>query len=165
MAFCGQCGTKFADGAKFCPACGAPAAGAAQQTPVTTMPPPPYQAPVVPGVPAQDERRDAEDNKMMAVLGYIFFLVPLFAAKESRFARYHTNQGMVLVIFAIVWGIVYNILLSVLYGISFQLGWTLGSIIGAIGLVFPVLGILGIIHACKGEKKPLPIIGGITILK
>ena len=165
MAFCGQCGTKFADGAKFCPACGAPAASAPQQTPVNTQPPPTYQAPVVPGAPAQEDVRDAQDNKVMAVLGYLFFLVPLFAAKESKFARYHTNQGIVLVIFAVVWGIVYNVLLSVIYGISFQLGWTLGSIIGLIGLVFPALGIIGIINAVNGRKKPLPIIGGIKILK
>ena len=161
MAFCGKCGTKVADGARFCPACGAPAAGAAQQTqqqPVPGQPAPGYRPPVVPGAPAQDD-------KAMAVLGYIIFLIPLFAAKESRFARYHTNQGIVLVIFAVAWGILYNILLAILYGISFRLGWTLGSIIGLIGFVFPILGILGIINACKGERKPLPLIGGITILK
>ncbi|MEI8042594.1 MAG: DUF4339 domain-containing protein [Verrucomicrobiota bacterium] len=38
---------------------------------------------------------DVDKNKIFAVLAYlgILFLVPLLAAKESRFARYHTNQG------------------------------------------------------------------------
>lgn len=42
MAFCGNCGTQYQDGARFCPKCGAPA------TPMATPPPmyaPPPQAP------------------------------------------------------------------------------------------------------------------------
>ena len=37
------------------------------------------------------DSRDVEDNKVMAILAYIWilFLVPLLAAKNSRFARYH----------------------------------------------------------------------------
>ena len=42
--------------------------------------------------------QDVQANKVMAILAYFGLLVfvPLFAAKESRFARFHTNQGLIL---------------------------------------------------------------------
>ena len=41
-----------------------------------------------------------ESNKLMAAISYIWilFLVPLFAAKDDAFARFHANQGLVLFI-------------------------------------------------------------------
>ena len=70
----------------------------------------------------------------MAILAYFgpLVLVPILAARESRFAQYHANQGLVLLI---------------------------------VGIVFLVLAVIGIINASKGEMKPLPVIGGISILK
>ena len=159
MAFCGKCGTKFEDGAKFCPACGAPAAAAPQQPAA-----PAYTPPVVPGAPAQADIKDAQDNKAMAVLAYIIFLIPLFAAKESPFARYHTNQGLVLAIAAVAYGIVYGILSTIVLAISWRL-YLVVSILGWVGVVFAVLSVIGIINAVNGRMKPLPIIGRIKILK
>ena len=159
MAFCGKCGTKFEDGAKFCPACGAPAAAAPQQPEE-----PAYTPPVVPGAPEQADIKDAQGNKVMAVLAYIIFLIPLFAAKDSPFARYHTNQGLVLAIAAVAYGIVYSILSTVVLAISLRL-YLVVSILGWVGVVFAVLSVIGIINAVNGRMKPLPIIGGIKILK
>ena len=159
MAFCGKCGTKFEDGAKFCPACGAPASAQPQQAAT-----PAYAPPVVPGAPAQADSKDAQDNKAMAVLAYIIFLIPLFAAKESPFARYHTNQGLVLAIAAVAYGIVYGILSTIVLAISWRL-YLVVSILGWVGVVFAVLSVIGIINAVNGRMKPQPIIGGIKILK
>jgi uncharacterized membrane protein len=39
---------------------------------------------------------DINENKTMAILAYILFFVPLLAARESKFAMYHANQGLVL---------------------------------------------------------------------
>ena len=41
-----------------------------------------------------------EGNKLLAAISYIgiLFLVPLLAAKDDAFARYHANQGLVLFI-------------------------------------------------------------------
>lgn len=158
MAFCGKCGTKMEDGAKFCPACGTPASVVPQQAA------PAYTPPVVPGAPAQADIKDAQDNKAMAVLAYIIFLIPLFAAKESPFARYHTNQGLVLAIAAVAYGIVYSILSAIVLAISWRL-YLVVSILGWVGVVFAVLSVIGIINAVNGRMKPLPIIGGIKILK
>ena len=159
MAYCGKCGTKFEDGAKFCPACGAPASVVPQQAATPT-----YTPPVVPGAPGQADIKDAQDNKAMAVLAYIIFLIPLFAAKESPFARYHTNQGLVLALAAVAYGIVYGILSTIVLTISWRL-YLVVSILGWVYVVFAVLSVIGIINAVNGRMKPLPIIGGIKILK
>ena len=98
MAFCGKCGTKYEDGAKFCPSCGAVVSAASNQPMQQAAPrqsTPVYTTPVVPGTQGQADIRDAQDNKVMAILAYFgpLVLIPIFAAKESRFARYHANQG------------------------------------------------------------------------
>ncbi|GKH50738.1 hypothetical protein CE91St46_18490 [Eubacteriales bacterium] len=166
MAFCGQCGNQYEDSAKFCPSCGTPNTGrqpseaAAAQTAQHA-----YQPPIAPGAPGKTELRDAQENKGMAVLAYLIFLIPLLAAKESKFARYHTNQGLVLFLAAVVYGILFSVLSSILFAVSWRLGLTVTSILGLVGWAFTALAVIGIVHACKGEMKPLPLLGGITILK
>ena len=78
MAFCGKCGTKFEDRARFCPSCGAPSASAAPRQAVATAThappqtaPAAHQQPAAPGSPMQADLQDAQDNKVMAVLAYI----------------------------------------------------------------------------------------------
>ena len=119
----------------------------------------------MPGAPAQDDIRDAQDNKVVAALAYIIFFIPLLAAKESKFARYHANQGLVLFIATVALSIVYSILTSILYTISWRVGFAVTSILGVVFLIPTALAIIGIINAVNGKKKPLPIIGGIKILK
>lgn len=103
---------------------------------------------------------DIKKNKAMAVLSYfgILVLIPIFSAKESPFARYHANQGLVLCIINIAITIL-SIILSAA-GIPF-----VGTLLNVVSLVVWVFEILGIIQAAKGEAKPLPVIGGIQILK
>lgn len=99
--------------------------------------------------------QDAEKNKVMGILAYfgLLFLIPLFAAKESKFAMYHANQGLIL---CIVWVAYFIISLIPI------IGW----IIGIFGwIVIMIFAILGIINAAKGECKPLPLIGGFNLLK
>ena len=150
MAFCRNCGTELNDGAKFCPSCGAPAGTEQQQA---------AYAPV---------QTDAQQNKVMGILAYLSWLVlvPLLAAKESPFARYHTNQGLALAIVEIAWWIL-SAILTAIAGASYSLG--LIAIVGVIswilGTIFLVFSIIGIVNAAKGEMKPLPLIGGIKILK
>lgn len=103
------------------------------------------------------EAQDAEQNKVMGILAYIgiLFLVPLFSAKESRFAMYHANQGLVLFLFSVITSTVGSVIPVV--------GWFLILPIAAImSLVFAVMGI---INAANGQMKPLPLIGNYQILK
>lgn len=160
MPYCGNCGMKFEEGTKFCPACGTPIPGGSKQ------PIPSYTPPIVPGAPEQMDIRDAQDNRVMAILAYIgiLVLIPLLAAKESPFARYHANQGLVLAITEVIYSTVYSILTSIILAISWRL-YFLVIIIGLGGFVFLALAILGIINAVNGNMKPLPILGSIRILK
>ncbi|MCX6765362.1 MAG: DUF4870 domain-containing protein [Candidatus Moranbacteria bacterium] len=109
----------------------------------------------------QTGQSDAEKNKALAIVGYIFpilFFIPLVTeeGKKSPFAKFHANQQLNLLLFEVVGYIVSTILTFILIG--FLLWFVV--IIG--GLVFMILGI---INAAKGEMKPLPIIGGINIIK
>lgn len=103
----------------------------------------------------QPDKEDVEKNKVMAILAYIIFFIPLLAAKESKFAMYHANQGLVLFLAGIAVSIVGSIIPLI--------GWFIILPLGSILIL--VLAIMGIINASKGEMKPLPIIGKITILK
>ena len=164
MAFCGKCGSKLEDGVKFCPACGASTETPQPDTGRQTTPT--YTQPVVHGAPMQADIRDAQDNKVMAILAYLgpLVLVPILAAKESRFARYHANQGLVLLLACIAYSIVYGILSWILLVISWRL-YFISSIIGIVGIVFLVLAIIGIINAANGRAKELPVIGKFRLLK
>ncbi|MDR1332528.1 MAG: hypothetical protein LBK07_10555 [Tannerella sp.] len=103
--------------------------------------------------------KDVQDNKIFAILAYfgILFLIPLFAAKESPFARFHANQGCILFILDIV---VYIVALIITMLVPFL--WFIGSLL-YLGLF--VLMILGIVNAAKGEKKELPLVGNFQIIK
>ncbi|MDR1116079.1 MAG: zinc ribbon domain-containing protein [Tannerella sp.] len=111
--------------------------------------------------------KDVQDNKVMAILAYfgILFLVPLFAAKESPFARFHTNQGILLCIVGVVLNVALSILMVVLAFIHSFLMTIVGVLSFICGLGILVLMIIGIINAAKGEAKELPVIGKYKILK
>jgi uncharacterized membrane protein len=97
---------------------------------------------------------DVQANKVMAILAYIIFFIPLLAAKDSPFAKYHANQGLVLFLVAVGANIV--------LGMIPIIGWVLLPIANIAVLV---LAIIGIINSANGNMKPLPLIGGITLLK
>ena len=106
--------------------------------------------------------RDTEDNKFMGILAYLSWLVliPIFAAKESRFARFHANQGLVLAIFElIIW-----IGISILCHIPL-LGWLFRIIRALISLAFLVMSVIGIVNVMNGKAKELPFTGRFRILK
>lgn len=116
-------------------------------------------------VPSQILPTDAEDiekNKVFAVLAYIgiLFLVPLLAAPQSKFARYHTNQGLVLFLAFLILSAGTVVLgLVPFVGCIAILLWPVIAIGGL------VMMILGIVNAATGQYKPLPVIGNFEILK
>ncbi len=146
MAVCSKCGAQIPDNTGVCPSCGAPQENGANQ-----------QAYVNGG--NYMDPNDVQQNKVMAVLAYIgiLFLVPLLAAPNSQYARFHTNQGLVLFLFDIVVGI----LTAVLAFIPF-IGLIVSSLLG-LGIF--VLMILGIVNAATGKANELPLIGKIRIIK
>lgn len=174
MAFCGKCGTNVEGGLKFCPNCGNPMGAPVQNQPVQNQQPTQqndFGAKIgnfnnTVDSTDQFDPQDIQNNKTMAILAYlgILVLVPLFAAKESRFARYHTNQGLILAIVEVAYGIIYSILSGIILAISWRL-YFLVSIIGLVSIVFLVAIVIGIINAANGRAKELPVIGKFKLLK
>jgi uncharacterized membrane protein len=102
---------------------------------------------------------DIDDGKTMAILAYIFFLVPLFAARDKKFAMYHTEQAIALWIAFIAIYIVMTILTIIVNQISSTLGCVI-SILGILPwLAYVVLWIMGLLNAIGGKVKELPVIG------
>ena len=101
------------------------------------------------------------NGKVFGILSYIGILWILgLAADQTPFAKFHANQGLVLFLAEIVIGIAGGIL-SFIPFIGF-----IGGIVSGLGsLASLVLMILGIVNVAQGEMKPLPVIGGITIIK
>jgi len=152
MSFCNKCGAQITPNATFCPSCGTQSTDAQQQGPQQQ---------------GYSGGNDATNNKAMGILAYlgILVLIPFFTAKESPFARFHANQGLVLAIAEIAYGIVISILGVVFLAMSWRLAAIMSTIFGIVWLAFLGLAILGIINAANGKTAPLPVIGKITILK
>ncbi|MBP5208289.1 MAG: zinc ribbon domain-containing protein [Clostridia bacterium] len=112
---------------------------------------------------AEFEKEDAQQNKVMGILAYIgiLVLVPIFAAKDSKFARFHANQGLVLAIFEVASYLIFSVILSMIP----KIGWLFGVIGWIISVGLVVLAVLGIVAAARGQAKELPIVGQIKILK
>jgi uncharacterized membrane protein len=138
----------------FCPSCGNPTKAGDRG--------------YAPSGGARADIQDAQDNKLMAILAYIgvLVLVPLLtgAHKTSPFAKYHTNQGVVLFIVEAAYGIVCGTLSAIFSWIPF-FGWVVTSALGLPSLVLLGFCIFGIFNAVNGKTRPLPVIGGVTLIK
>jgi Predicted membrane protein len=158
MAKCNKCGADVADNIKFCPSCG-------NNMTVNQQNSQNFNQTVQNLNNTSDytnsfDKADIEQNKAMALLSYlgILFIIPLLAAPNSKFARFHANQGLVLFIAEIAISIVSGILTGIL--------WFLGSLIASLcGLIIFIFAILGIVNAVGGKAKELPLIGGIKLIK
>lgn len=98
---------------------------------------------------------DIEKNKVMAILAYIIFFIPLLAAKESKFAMYHANQGLILFLAAVI--------INVVGAVIPIIGWLVIIPLGNLAVL--VWAILGIVKAAGGKVAPLPLIGKYNLLK
>ena len=114
-----------------------------------------------PDYTASFDQNDIQQNRVMGVLSYlgILVLIPLFAAREFPFARFHCNQGIVLALAEVVAGVI--------LGIARRLpliGWAFRPVGGLASVAWIVLAVIGILNALNGRAKELPLIGGINIL-
>ena len=153
MLTCKQCGTQVEDGVMNCTNCGAPIEAPVQQNQPVDLSEKFNEFNNTADTTSEYDAQDIEKNKVMAVLAYIIFLIPLLAAKDSKFARFHTNQGLVLFIG--------GILSSVIAAIPI-IGWIIAPIAG---IIITILAVIGIVNALGGKAKELPIIGKFKILK
>lgn len=164
MAVCSKCGARVDDGATVCPNCGAPmpqgSAGDRFREEMRNI-----------GDTAESTAEftpdDIRENKVVSVFAYIgiLFLAPLLAAGKSKFARYHTNQGLVLFLFSLVYGVATWLVRWIIGLILPPVAAVLGVIFNIASLVFLVLAVIGIVNVCNGKAKDLPVIGRIRLLK
>lgn len=98
---------------------------------------------------------DVEKNKVMGIIAYILFFIPLLAAKESKFAMYHANQGLTLFLASVI--------INVVGAIIPIIGWLIIIPFGNLAIL--ILAILGIIKAAGGKTEPLPLIGKFTLIQ
>ncbi len=156
MRYCSSCGNHIDDNVKFCPVCGARTENQSKGSS--------FQAKLedfinnftnTANTTSEYTADDINKNRHMAVLAYfgLLFLVPLFAAKDSLFARYHTNQGIILFIVQSVGVAATQIPVA---------GWAAAAVVN---VFTTALFIIGVINALKGEAKELPLIGRFRILK
>lgn len=101
------------------------------------------------------DQSDVQQNKTIVLLTCILiifvpvlFFLPLVACKDSEYAKFYANQCLLLFIGDIIAGITAFILIG-----------------GLIGIVVFIFAIMNAINANKGLKKPIPLVGGINIIK
>lgn len=122
------------------------------------------------GFPLKDrtgefEKEDIEHGRFLSVLCYlwIFVLIPVFAAKDNAFVRFHRRQGVLTFIINTVYMILMFVILDILR--SFVGSWGV-LIIGVLlysGLAaLAAVSVLGIVNAVKGKAAELPYIGGFA---
>lgn len=112
---------------------------------------------------------DVSANRAMGIISYISWvvLVPIFVAKESSYARFHANQGLILAILETGIGIVATILGSWLgaipmIGIVFRiLSWLVRLCL----IPVTVYAIIAFVGAIRGKAMEIPFINSIKILK
>ncbi len=153
---CTNCGKELSREVKFCDGCGTPVVSEQNNNQAQAQPAPVQSAPA---------NQVVQENKVIFILSYILFFLPLVSCPGSKIGRFHANQGLVLLITSVAGQIGVTILSSVLLSISWRL-WQIASLIsGGWWIAMLVLVVMGMVNANKGEQKPLPIIGKITILK
>jgi uncharacterized membrane protein len=135
---CAKCGTKNAEGTKYCQSCGSMLETSKVAGSTTSL------EPNVAGL-------------LCYVLGWITGLVFILIEKENKFVRFHAMQSIVTFgAFSVLW-IPFSILsqmdiLRVLFGI-------LQAVTGILAFV---LWIVLMIKAYQGERYKLPIVGDIA---
>ena len=180
MSYCRNCGAYVPDWAENCPACDMPVKEKAQpkkEKRQKTAPSSGSQSQARREEPRREAPRgnggaytydgsrrrsyaesydqDTRENQTMGYLCYLgpLLLIPLLARPKSRFLRYHCNQGLLLLIFAV--------LISIFDGLL-GIGWLIGIAGGIATLVWLVQGF---INVSRGLRRPLSFIGEITLLK
>ena len=93
------------------------------------------------------------DKKVTGIVCYLTWIgwVIAYIAGDREGGKFHLNQSLVLAVAGIICTIAGRLPL---------VGW----VAGILGVVIGIFTIIGLVYACMGEEKELPIIGGIKIL-
>ena len=100
---------------------------------------------------------DESNLKLVSALAYLglLFFVPMLMFPKEKFAMFHANQGLLLLITAAAVNIVGSIIPFI--------GWFIVLPIGNIFVL--VLFVIGLINAFNGKMQRLPLIGSFDLIK
>ncbi len=187
MAYCVKCGEKVDDTVVTCPFCGAVIPGKESKTQEDSS----YtygnsgsqSSSYTYGENAQNTynaygrshtmngyfpESEIRSNKVMAVLCYLGVLVfvPVLAGdKQSEYLKLHKNQGMILFIVEMFLNVVERYRAWSAGIFAWFAGGAVDVGVDIARFVVLILFIMGIVYACRGEKKELPGIGRIKIFR
>lgn len=158
--YCRNCGKEVNESDKFCPHCGNQTHDDGFESAKRTVKEQFDNITDTEDHTSYCEQQDIDDNKIIALFAYlgIFILVPLFAGKDSRFAKFHVAQGVNLIIAEVAYSVIAAI-------VTFAFSWVplvsgiLEFAVGVLAILLSVLVIIGIINAVTGKAKELPLIG------
>ncbi|TSC70423.1 MAG: hypothetical protein CEO12_357 [Parcubacteria group bacterium Gr01-1014_46] len=102
--------------------------------------------------PVREFTKGNNNNMVMGILSYLgpLVLIPYLTVKDNDFVKFHSRQGLVLFgIEVIVW-----LLGSMMYSM-----WMITNLLNLATLILTVIGIVNVV---QGNKKELPVIGGLA---
>lgn len=98
--------------------------------------------------------RDIKKSRVCAVIGYLFFFVPIIIFPDDGFCRYHANQSLILLLLGTI-GITIVCLIP-------YVGWLLAILLAAF---IAVCAIRGMILAATGKAKRIPLFGNLVLIE
>lgn len=104
-----------------------------------------------------DRKNEQElTNRIFCAAAYFgfFFFLPLIAMPNSKEAKFHANQGLVLFLFGAILG-----------ALASTVEVVLGGVFSVLNILHPLLMVYGAYNAFNGNMTELPVIGKIKILK
>lgn len=151
MAFCSKCGKEISEGT-VCSECASKENSNKQKSVIDTILD-------TKDTTAEYSKEEIEKNKVVCGLAYIpiLFWLPLVAGtKGSKYCKFHSNNGLLLLILNVALSIV-----TAFIGLIPFVGAILGSVLGLVTVAYIVFGM---VFTFQGKVKELPFIGGIKII-
>ena len=105
---------------------------------------------------------DIQTNKTISGLAYVLFFLPLLAAPNSKFGKFHANQSLIVFLFLVALGVISGLLGAIL---PYHLFRILKIVFKLGDLAAVAFIIIGLVTALNGKAKELPLIGTIRIIK
>lgn len=168
MAYCLNCGANLEEDDVVCPFCGGETGGRGSVRQMSDA----LTVDLRTVLHTEDETGgmdpyDVKENRIAAAFSYLLLtlFVPLGIRRQSEFARFHGNQGLVLLLTGIFTG--GAVLLA---GVVLNLIPVVGEILAALlkalwGIAMLCYAVCGVRTALRGRAKALPIIGKLRLLK
>lgn len=118
--------------------------------------------------PKAPEKENLKGKKFTAALAYLFWftVIPMIYSTESKFIKYHANQGLVLAVIETGYLIVMVIVCKILWAYSRATSVLVETTMLAVFVgVFGMLSLIGIFNVILGKEKPVPTFGHIKLWK